>query len=133
MFLETLGEKVKILSTTWHDAPIGLTTPISNKFILRLRATKHLSQKEKVHTEHILGELFSKGFPNYFGSQRFGVEGKNRKKGQEILRGTLRLKDTFEIGFKLQAYASYLFNRYVDLRTRKGLRLQEADLLSLPT
>lgn len=62
--------------------------------------------------------------PNYFGEQRFGHGGTNRKIGHELLAGTVRNikgdKNTLaEKRFKVQAYASYVFNTYLEEREKK--------------
>lgn len=63
------------------------------------------------------------GLPNYFGEQRFGHRGNNRKTGEKLILGEIKsLKwdnnTTTEKRFKVQAFASYLFNRYLDLRVQ---------------
>jgi len=83
--LETLAEKTRIISTDWHDKPIGMTDEIYNTFTIRLRAVKKLSQQEKEDTTKSISKLFTDGFPNLFGSQRFGVQYKNVKLGKEVL------------------------------------------------
>ncbi len=131
VFLNVLATKVRIISTSWHDAPVGMTTSIKNKFTIRLRANKKLSQLEKQQTWATLTALFAEWFPNFFGEQRFGIEGKNRKIGRQILEGTHHLRDKFESAFKIQAYASYLFNAYVRLRREKKLKPMDGDIVQL--
>ena len=128
-----LSSQVKILSTTWHPEPIGMTTPIKNTFFIRLRGTKHLSQTEKTKTDQVLSSLFVHGFPNLFGEQRFGIEHKNPDMGRKVLEGTLRLKESFEAKFKIQSYASSLFNQYVLQRMEGKNQLLDGDIVQLPT
>jgi len=118
-FLNWLSEKVKILKTNWHDKPIGMTTPIRNIFHIRLRANKKLSLQEKEITQNKIDSLCKKWFPNLFWSQRFGVEWINPKQGKDILDGKLKLKEKQERLFKIQAYASKMFNEYIFSRIKK--------------
>lgn len=131
IFLDTLAQKTKIISTDRHDAPIGMTNEIHNMFTIRLRALKKLSQIEKKCTEERISTLFVQGFPNFFGSQRFWINYKNVKLGRELLDWTLKLKDRFEAKFKLQAYASWLFNQYLDLRIKKRLELLDGEIVEI--
>lgn len=68
-------------------------------------------------------------FPNYFGEQRFGVNGRNVQEGQRILGGYDRSITGFDRIFKLQAYASDLFNQMLERRTHKGKDPIDGDLL----
>lgn len=131
VFLEVLAEKTRIIDHWRHHSPIGMTTPIKNTFYIRLRALKKLGQAEKARAEKTISTLFEQGFPNLFWNQRFGIEGKNRTLGKDILDWTVKLKETFEIKFKLQAYASRLFNEYVLWRIKKKLSLLDGDIVEL--
>jgi len=86
IFVDTLAQVSRILTITHHDKPIGLTTPIQNIFHIRLRAQKKLSQSEKHEAKKLIQNLFSSGFPNYFGEQRFGINGRNRKQGKDFIK-----------------------------------------------
>lgn len=131
VFVNALSEMTKILKTDWHDKPIWMTSNIKNTFHIRLRANKKLSQVERQKTEQIISNLFEEWVPNIFGNQRFGVEEKNRKMGRDILDGKLKIKEIFEAKFKLQAYASRLFNQYVGLRIREKTKLFDGDILQM--
>ncbi len=131
VFLETLAQKARIISTDRHDKPIGMTNEIHNTFFIRLRALKKLSQTEKIETEKTISKLFAEWFSNVFGSQRFGIQYQNIKLGKELLDGTLKIKEKFEVKFKLQAYASRLFNEYVLWRVKKWLTLLDGEIVEL--
>ncbi len=77
VFVDALREIVKILEITRHSHPIGMTTPISNQFHIRLRADGKLSKVEKQHALDFATNTLREGFPNLFGEQRFGIEGRN--------------------------------------------------------
>lgn len=130
-FLDALSQYARIIKTDRNDKPIGISSGITNTFQIRLRATKKLSQAERIKTDHIISQLFTEGIPNVFGTQRFGIESRNRKMGKQILNGELKIKEKFEAKFKLQAYASRLFNEYIAWRTTKEPALLDGDILQL--
>lgn len=131
IFVDTLAQVSRILTITHHDKPIGLTTPIQNIFHIRLRAQKKLSQSEKHEAKKLIQNLFSSGFPNYFGEQRFGINGRNRKQGKDFIKWIDTIKDKKEIVFKLQAFASKMFNDYIDLKLKSTSPLVEGDIVLL--
>ena len=133
VFLDTLAQRARIISTGRNEKPIGMTTEIRNTFFIRLRALKKLSQVEKQQTQDSISSLFERGFPNVFGDQRFGIEGKNRKLWKDLLEGTVKIKEKFEAKFKLQSYSSWLFNEYVYARIHKGLELLDGEIVEIDT
>jgi tRNA pseudouridine13 synthase len=68
-----------------------------------------------------------RGLPNFFGSQRFGADGKNADLGRAILRGDgdpearRASRDRFLRRLALSAWQSLLFNRWLAERMRDGL------------
>lgn len=128
-FLETIGEVAKVLDTWWHTTPIGMTTPIKNGFYIKLRANKKLSEKEKDISNRKILSLFKKWFPNLFGNQRFGINGINPQQGSDILAWRLKLQDKKDLVFKIQAYASKIFNEYLHTRTKKWLEIIDGDIV----
>ena len=66
--------------------------------------------------EAALGEIALNGMPNYFGFQRFGIDGDNYIKGQEIVEGKRREKNRKLRQMYLNAYQSYLFNLWLSKR-----------------
>lgn len=128
-FLETLWEVAKVLDTWRHTTPIGMTTPIKNGFYIKLRANKALSVKEKDISNRKILSLFKKWFPNLFGNQRFWINGINPQQGSDILKWKLKLKDKKDLVFKVQAYASKLFNEYLHARTKKWLEMLDGDII----
>ncbi|HVP67573.1 MAG TPA: tRNA pseudouridine(13) synthase TruD [Anaeromyxobacteraceae bacterium] len=72
--------------------------------------------------------LAERGFPNFFGPQRFGVAGRNADLGRAILIGRLddpdarrAARDRFLRRLCLSAWQSLLFNRWLEERIRDGL------------
>ena len=128
-FVECIGEVATVLKTWRHTDPIGMTTPIKNSFYIKLRANKKLSEKEKDLSNKKILSLFKKWFPNTFGSQRFGISGINIQQWLDLLQGKSKIKDKKDIIFKIQAYASKIFNDYVISRTKKGVQILDWDIL----
>lgn len=131
VFLDSLGEVVKVMDTNRHTEPIGMTIPIQNTFSIRLRGTKHLSLREKQLSHDKIVSLFAKWFPNFFGVQRFGINGSNPKQWYEILQGISKIVDKKEILFKIQAYASKMFNDYMSMRTKHWLVALDGDIIQV--
>lgn len=131
VFLDSLSEVAKVLQTNRHTEPIGMTVPIKNTFAIRLRATKHLSLREKEVSHAKILSLFKKWFPNLFGEQRFGINGSNPKQWYELLQGKGKIRDKKEILFKIQAYASKMFNDYLYTRIKKWLEVLDGDIIQI--
>lgn len=131
VFLETISQKAKVINVDWNNEPIWMTTPIKNIFHIRLRANKNLSQQEKDLTKKKIISLCDKWFANFFWSQRFGINWINPKQWKNILDWTLKLKDHKERMFKIQAYASKLYNEYVNSRTKKWLECLDWDIIQI--
>lgn len=129
VFLETIWEVAKVLNTWWHTEPIGMTTPIKNGFYIRLRANKKLSIHEKDISQKKIMSLCKKWFPNLFWNQRFGINGINPKQGSDILQWKSSIRDKKDIVFKIQAYASKIFNEYIHSRTKKWLQILDGDIV----
>ncbi|HEY6101105.1 MAG TPA: tRNA pseudouridine(13) synthase TruD [Anaeromyxobacter sp.] len=76
--------------------------------------------------------LLARGFPNFFGPQRFGTEGRNAEIGKAILHGPSTgpeqapevrraARDRFLRRLSLSAYQAHLFNRWLAERMADGL------------
>ncbi len=130
-FLDALRDVTRPLKAEWHDKPLNLSSPIRNVFAIRLRAEDAISDKKKNEISTIITDLMENGVPNYFGDQRFGVNKRNIEIGRRILDEGHTPKKAFELTFKLQAYASFLFNQYINSRNKDGLTLIDGDVLEL--
>ena len=104
---------IKILGTTYHNNKIKVGHLKGNKFFVRLKRVNVLDSRK---IEAALGSIVSLGMPNYFGFQRFGIEGDNYKKGKEIIEGTLKEKRRNLKQMYINAYQSYLFNNWLSKR-----------------
>lgn len=65
--------------------------------------------------------IASQGVPNYFGAQRFGLEGGNVEQGRAMLAREIRVRNPKKKGIYLSAVRSFVFNEVLALRIRQGL------------
>lgn len=131
MFINSLKEIVKVLEVTRHEFPIGMSTPIANQFHIRLRAEGRLSKDEKTHAFEFATKTLCEGFPNLFGEQRFGIEGRNIDQGRDLILGKGKtFPSPRENQFKIQAYVSKIFNDYVYGRMQARQTLIDGDIVS---
>jgi tRNA pseudouridine13 synthase len=106
-------ENLRILETTYHNNKIKVGHLKGNKFFIRL---KRVGAIEKRKIEEALGLIVTNGIPNYFGFQRFGIDGDNYKKGKDIIDGKLKEKRRNLKQMYINAYQSYLFNSWLSKR-----------------
>ncbi len=118
-FVNVLSRFTRVIKSDWHTRPLQMTDHIENRFYIRLRAISKLGLKDKTDAEINVNKIFTTGFPNFYGTQRFGINGKNREQGKAFVEWKF-IKDPFERKFKLQAYASRLFNQYLKERLPLG-------------
>ena len=105
--------QIKILEKTYHNNKIKIGHLKGNKFFIRLkRVMTHHNRK----LQDALQAIATNGMPNYFGFQRFGIEGDNYKKGEAIIKGELKVKDRKLNKMYQNAYQSYLFNGWLSKR-----------------
>jgi tRNA pseudouridine13 synthase len=69
--------------------------------------------------EVIAQALQSHGLPNFYGAQRFGIEGDNAQRGREVLSGR-GPRERWLKRFLLSAYQAALFNDWLTERIRRG-------------
>jgi len=104
---------IKILTTTYHDNKIKIGHLKGNSFFIRL---KRVTVPEANKIEQVLKTITQHGIPNYFGFQRFGIDGDNYKKGKEIIDGQRKEKRRNLSQMYVNAYQSYLFNTWLSKR-----------------
>jgi tRNA pseudouridine13 synthase len=120
-----LRKKWKVIDATYGETMLKLGNNAGNHFDIVLRGTKSFTEDEKKKITVIFMDLGKKGAPNYFGEQRFGFGGTNWKIGFQLLSWQIRKidgdKNTLaEKRFKIQAFASYVFNVYLEERAKRG-------------
>lgn len=125
-FLSTLRKICFVVKSTYWEDLLKIWQNKGNFFKLTLRwswSNKQdtISILEKF--EKIIDEIKKKWIPNIFWVQRLWEENKNYKLGYLLL--TWKIKKLIwdsntvtEKRFKIQIFTSYLFNRYIELRTK---------------
>jgi len=105
-------DRIDILSTRYTHLPIKVGQLKGNKFKIIL---KNIDTKNASSFEQAMNKVSVDGFPNYFGYQRFGEDGKSWQQGKEIAHSAKRLKGAKE-KLLVSAYQSHLFNSWLSYR-----------------
>ncbi|MFP4621751.1 MAG: tRNA pseudouridine(13) synthase TruD [Bacteroidales bacterium] len=121
---------LKINDLTWHQKKIKQGHLLANAFSIKITNLKYKAEKALEQIQPIIDIIHSKGLPNYYGPQRFGIEGDNAQKGYEIVTGKRNEKNKWFKRFLLSAYQSHLFNHYMVYRLFEGLydKMLEGDV-----
>lgn len=103
-------EGVEILSYQRHNKKLRTGALTGNRFELILREVSNL--KALTLRWH---EIIEQGVPNYFGEQRFGIDGGNIDRALALFSGT-KVKDKKKRGMYLSAARSTIFNQVISQR-----------------
>lgn len=98
------NDNLKILAVTRHARKLKRGVLTGNRFEILIRHW----QGKKESTETQLESIQNHGFPNYFGEQRFGHQGRNIEKALAMFQGAKVKREQRSI--YLSAARSYLFN-----------------------
>lgn len=104
----------RVLRFGRHRQKLRIGSHRGNRFELRLRDIS--GDAEDI--ERRLAQL-RRGFPNYFGEQRFGRDGDNVQSCQQWLAGEIK-PGRFQRGIYLSAARAYLFNQLLARRIEQG-------------
>lgn len=103
--LDTLKlDGVEVLQAHRHQQKIRPAVIQQNRFIITLR---EIEQSKGLQARW--QQICEQGVPNYFGEQRFGIEGGNVDKARAMFAGK-RIKSKHQRGIYLSAARSHLFN-----------------------
>jgi tRNA pseudouridine13 synthase len=103
-------EGVEVLSSTRHNKKLRIGALSGNNFSLILRNVTEVEALEKRWSQ-----IIKEGVPNYFGEQRFGIDGGNVDKAIALFGGS-KVRDKKKRGIYLSAARSYLFNQAIHQR-----------------
>ncbi|BCD68314.1 tRNA pseudouridine(13) synthase TruD [Nitratiruptor sp. YY09-18] len=104
--------QIKIVDITRHSNKIRLGHLKGNRFFIRLKKVLSVDAKK---IDEVLKILSQQGMPNYFGYQRFGLDGKNYELGKAIVEGK-RIRERKKAKLFVNAYQSHLFNLWLSKR-----------------
>ncbi|HAT6339781.1 TPA: tRNA pseudouridine(13) synthase TruD [Legionella pneumophila subsp. pneumophila] len=105
----------RILECTRHNKKLKPGFLSGNHFIITLR-----NVSDESDLIHRIEQIKFKGVPNYFGEQRFGRDGGNLIKAEEILVQGRKVKDRFLKGMYFSAARSWLYNLILSRRVKES-------------
>ena len=122
-------EGTELLRTVRSDRKLRTGSHRSNRFDIVLREVCGDQKSVEVQLEKIAG----RGFPNYFGQQRFGHDGRNIIAARSMFQNKRKKVTRFKRGIYLSAARSWLFNRVLAARVESGswLTVQVGDVCML--
>ncbi len=125
--LDFLERDLKVLDISYDEKGLRLWKNKWNHFYIMLRNNKKVKIEDlKKVVFAFLDKIQEKWLPNYYGSQKMWVTWQNPKLGYLLISGKIKTlkyeKDSpLEKKFKIQAYASDIFNKYIDARIDQNL------------
>ena len=105
--------QIKFLKIEYHNNKVRVGHLKGNRFFIRL---KRVLERDNMKLQNILDLIEKYGMPNYFGVQRFGIDGDNYLKGKQICDGTLKVTNSKLSQMYLNAYQSISFNEWLSKR-----------------
>lgn len=129
-------DQVRLLEAKRHTNKLKTGHLRGNRFSILLR---DVSPEAVPRAEAICQRILQQGFPNYFGEQRFGIDGETLDIGQKLLDGRMTMRDIhpqrrkFLGRLALSAVQSALFNAVLAERIRSGTvqTVQPGDVLQV--
>lgn len=120
-------EGVEVLEYARHNKKLRTGALTGNRFELILRNVTNLEE-----LQHRWKDIVAQGVPNYFGEQRFGIDGGNIDRALSLFSGT-KVKDKKKRGMYLSAARSCIFNSIISERIQQNIfaQLQQGDVLML--
>jgi len=118
---------IEILAHERHNKKLRIGALSGNNFEISLKNVTDIDEVSRrwyAVCEH--------GVPNYFGEQRFGIDGGNIEKAKEMFAGK-KIKDKKKRGIYLSAARSLLFNHLISKKITQGSfeQIQKGDVLML--
>jgi len=123
------GDGFEVLTAARHRRKLKRGALRGNDFEITVRELRGDTNALAGHLETIAAQ----GVPNYFGPQRFGIEGGNLLRARQWLSGEIELHDRLERSFALSAARSAIFNAVLARRVADGTwnRLLAGDVANL--
>lgn len=110
-------EGVEVLKSIRHKSKLRRGTHKANQFRLVIQ-NFNLQGCTYQEFETRLQQIADTGFPNYFGPQRFGFEGRNLDRARALFQG--EKQDRKKRGIYLSSVRSYLFNLQLSKLIEEG-------------
>ena len=118
---------LEVISYARHNKKLRIGALSGNRFEITLRNVTDIN--EVIRRWHAVNEF---GVPNYFGEQRFGIDGGNIERAAALFAGQ-KVKDKKKRGMYLSAARSLLFNHIISQRINENIfdKMQKGDVLML--
>ncbi|GAA6206060.1 tRNA pseudouridine(13) synthase TruD [Thalassotalea sp. SU-HH00458] len=118
---------VEIIDYARHNKKLRIGSLSGNRFEITLRNVSDINELQR--RWHAVTAF---GVPNYFGEQRFGIDGGNIERAIALFAGQ-KVKDKKKRGMYLSAARSLLFNHIIAKRIENNTfdKLQTGDVLML--
>ncbi len=118
---------IQVLGADRHQRKLRRGALKGNRFRIMMRNFQGNDAVLQARVEQIAHG----GVPNYYGPQRFGIEGRNLDKALALLRGQIRRVNRNQRSLWLSAARSWLFNRVLAARVQAGSwnRMLSGDVL----
>lgn len=115
------AEGVKLLEVSRHGRKLKRGALRGNRFVLRLREV----QGDRQRAEQVMAAIAAGGVPNYFGEQRFGLDGRNLEQARAMFAGRRVRREMRSL--LLSAARSQIFNEVLAARVGLGTWNQAMD------
>ncbi|ADZ90452.1 tRNA pseudouridine(13) synthase TruD [Marinomonas mediterranea] len=129
-----MPEQVRVLKEVRHSKKLKTGGHKGNRFVLRVRELERQDSDQFLERLELIKRF---GVPNYFGAQRFGIDGNNLQHGLGFVgrgrQSKRRLSKTE--GFWLSAIRSWFFNESLHRQVLSGQweRLYVGDIMQYST
>ena len=123
-FIAMANIDAELLDSGSHGRKLKIGQHEANKFSITLHDVG--KNEDLVERLEIVAE---QGVPNYFGEQRFGLEGRNLDKADRWASDPRSIRDKSLRGIIISSARSYLFNHVLSERIKRGdwLKLTDGD------
>ena len=112
-----------------HGNKLKVGHLLGNRFTITVSGLNVDPDTARVRASAIAGAIAGRGVPNFFGAQRFGIEGQNVVRGRAAFLGN-GPREKWLNRLLISAYQSHLFNIYLVQRIEQDLfsRLLDGDV-----
>jgi tRNA pseudouridine13 synthase len=112
-------EGVEVLEVVRHNRKLKTGALKSNRFKIVITGLTLDADLESALQDR-LEQIKSRGVPNYFGEQRFGIDSMNLVNADRMLNNEIRVRNRQKRSIYLSAARSYLFNLALAQRVNDG-------------
>ena len=110
------SEDISVLQVQRHSRKLRRGALRGNRFELRIREFA----ADAAQLDDRLRTIQARGVPNYFGEQRFGIDGANLEQARAMFEGK-RIKSRHQRSMSLSAARSWLFNHLLAQRVERQI------------